>query len=450
MISCQGTIVSDFCHIKDSILAEVSLASERALLEQIEISGSASALTVVCPSGFSKQYIAKEYRSLIETCARRHMGEAVDLNFGVIGATSVKPQIAKPQQMVLPEAAKALPLELNRGYTFDEFVVGKCNAFAFEAARAVAEEGFAMHKPLYFYSDIGLGKSHLAHAIGNQVVSSGSRRRIRYTTARDFSQDYVHAVMNNSMDGFKSRYASSQADILFIDDVHLLQKKEKTQMELCCIIDEMMGSGRQVILSGYRQPAALTGMDKGLLSRFASGLVIDLKKPDKQTKARIVKHKALKQGICLPENVVEFICDNINTNVRELESAVLSVTVMASLMHREVTLDLAREALAGKLQKRQKLDIAFIQDFVARNFDLSRELLVSASRKKNIVYPRQVAIFLCRRYTDEPLQLIGEAFNRKHSSVIHALEVIDNRYSQNLATKKEIDYLVEKLEGDLA
>jgi len=441
--------VNDFCHIKDSILAEVSLASERALLEQIEISGDTSALTVVCPSGFSKQYIANEYRSLIETCVRRHMG-VVDLSFGVQGSRVAKSQAAKPMQMMLPEATRALPLELNRGYTFDEFVVGKCNAFAFEAARAVAEDGIAMHSPLYFYSDIGLGKSHLAHAIGNQVVASGSKRRIRYTTARDFSQDYVHAVMNNSLDGFKSRYAAAQSDILFIDDVHLLQKKEKTQMELCCIIDEMMGSGRQVILSGYRQPSALTGMDKGLLSRFASGLVIDLKRPDKQTKAKIVRHKALKQGVCLPENVVEYICDNINTNVRELESAVLSVTVMASLMRREVSLELAREALAGKLQKRQKLDIAFIQDFVARNFDLSRDLLVSASRKKNIVYPRQVAIFLCRRYTDESLQLIGEAFNRKHSSVIHALEVIDNRYSQNLAARKEIDYLVEKLEGELA
>lgn len=441
--------MNDFCHIKDSILAEVSLASERALLEQIEIVGAADSLTVNCPSGFSKQYIIKEYRSLIETCARQHLGSQVDLAFGVCSAAP-RTQPAKPLQMVLPEAAKALPIELNRGYTFDEFVVGKCNAFAFEAARAVAEESFAMHKPLYFYSDIGLGKSHLAHAIGNQVIASGSRRRIRYTTARDFSQDYVHAIMNNGIDGFKARYASNQADILFIDDVHLLQKKEKTQMELCCIMDEMVGSGRQVILSGYRQPAALTGMDRGLLSRFASGLVIDLKRPDKLTKARIIRHKAAKQGVNLPDAVVDYICDNINTNVRELESAVLSITVMSSLMRREVTLDLAREVLDGKLQKRQRLDVAYIQDFVAKNFELSRELLVSASRKKHIVYPRQVAIFLCRRYTDEPLQTIGAAFNRKHSSVIHALEVIDNRYTQQLGTKKEIDYLVEKLEGELA
>jgi chromosomal replication initiator protein len=188
-------------------------------------------------------------------------------------------------------------------------------------------------------------------------------------------------------------------------------------------------------------------IDTGLKSRFTSGLVINIKRPDKDTRAAIVRYKANREGIILKEDVVEFVSDNITTNIRELESAVLTISAMSSLMKREITLALAKEILEGTLEKQARIDIQYIQDFVAKNFGITKESLVSSSRKKGIIYPRQVAIFLCRRYTKESLQTIGQAFSRKHTSVIHTIEVIDTQYTHNLKTKKEIDFLIERLDS---
>jgi chromosomal replication initiator protein len=267
-------------------------------------------------------------------------------------------------------------------------------------------------------------------------------------TAGDFSQDYVHSVRNNCLKGFKNSYSPSKLDIFFIDDVHLFKNKEKTQTELCQVLDDLMSAGKQVILSGYRPPTSMTQIDKGLRSRFSSGLVIDLKRPDKQTREKIVRYKAQKNGITLPEEVVEFISTNVLSSIRELESAVMTITAMSSLMKRQITLDLAKELLEGTLEKQQKVTIELIQNFISKNFCIAKDTLVSPSRKKDIVYPRQVAIFLCRRYTREPLQSIGDAFSRKHSSIIHSLETIETMYKQNLKVKREIDFLIEKFEAE--
>ncbi|MRR14371.1 chromosomal replication initiator protein DnaA, partial [archaeon] len=331
---------------------------------------------------------------------------------------------------------------------FEEFIVGRCNAFAYEAAMAVSHGDIRKYNPLYFYSDIGLGKSHIAHAIGNRVAKAKTGMNVKYTTARDFSQDYSHSIRNNCQNLFKKTYAPPKLDILFIDDVHLFRNKEKTQVELCHVLDDLLSAGKQVILSGYRPPTSMSQIDKGLRSRFSAGLVIDLKRPDKLTREKIVRYKAKKNGITIPEDVVGFLSDNILSNIRELESAVMTITAMSSLMKRPVTLNLAKELLEGVLEKQQAITIELIQSFVSKNFCINKEDMLSPSRKKDVVYPRQVAIFLCRRYTREPLQNIGNAFSRKHSSIIHSLETIEAMYKQNLKVKRELDFLVEKFEAE--
>ncbi|MBN2299486.1 MAG: hypothetical protein JXM72_12870, partial [Deltaproteobacteria bacterium] len=250
------------------------------------------------------------------------------------------------------------------------------------------------------------------------------------------------------MNNFKKTYTSSSLDIFFIDDVHLFKNKEKTQMELCHVLDDLICAGKQVVLSGFRPPASMTQIDKGLRSRFSSGLVIDLKRPDGSTRAKIVRHKAQKNNITMPDDVVEFVSSNIHSSIRELESAVMTITAMSSLMKREVTLDLAKELLEGALDKQQKITTPYIVNFVAKNFGITKEKMISPSRKKEVVYPRQVAIFLCRRYTKESLQSIGNVFSRKHSSIIHSLETIESMYSQNLKVKRELDFLIERLDAE--
>lgn len=444
--------MNNFDMIKESILASVPGESDRAFIEQIEISEENGTIVIGCPNAFSHKFLSRQYKDPIVKCIRKALQRAVEVDFSICagkGRRSEMPRQELPVQMTLPTLAPSSSSSgLNSNFTFEEFVVGRSNAFAFEAAMAITEEDASRYNPLYFYSDIGLGKSHIAHAIGNRMTGQGRALKVRYTTARDFSQDYVNSIRNNGMDKFASVYSPSKLDIFFIDDVHLFKNKEKTQMELCHVMDDLISAGKQVILSGFRPPSTMTQIDKGLRSRFSSGLVIDIKSPDKTTREKIVRHKALKNGINLPEEVVEFISNSVIGSVRELESAVLTTVAMSTLMKRQVTLSLAKEILEGTLEKHQKITVDFIQDFIAKNFSISKETMISASRKKEIVYPRQVAIFLSRRYTSEPLKSIGDSFFRKHSSVIHSLEAIDNAYKQNLKVKKEIDFLIEKLETE--
>ncbi len=442
--------------IKESILSMAPGESDKALMDQLNIREEEGTVFVRCPSLFSQKYLTRMYKDLIISCIRSYLQRPVNVEFCVNSQSEVVEDRApstmdRPVQMSLPSLLSSpISCGLNGHFTFDEFVVGRCNAFAYEAALAVSDGEKSRYNPLYFYSDIGLGKSHISHAIGNKVVTSRQGALVRYTTARDFTQDYVYSVRNNCLNTFKNSYRSTKVDIFFIDDVHLFKNKEKTQVELCHVLDDLISVGKQVILSGFRPPTSIPQIDKGLKSRFSSGLVIDIKRPDKATRAKIVKHKAKKNGITMPDEVVDFISSSIHTSIRDLESAVMTIAAMSSLMKRQITLELAQELLEGTLEKQQRINIPYIVDFVSKNFSIPKEKLISPSRKKEILYPRQIAIFLCRRYTEEPLQTIGDAFSRKHSSIIHSLETIEAKYMQNLKVKREIDFLLEKLDGESA
>jgi len=448
--------VNNLALIKESILSMAPGESDKALMDQLNIREEEGTVFVRCPSLFSQKYLTRMYKDLIISCIRSYLQRPVNVEFCVNSQSEVVEDRApstmdRPVQMSLPSLLSSpISCGLNGHFTFDEFVVGRCNAFAYEAALAVSDGEKSRYNPLYFYSDIGLGKSHISHAIGNKVVTSRQGALVRYTTARDFTQDYVYSVRNNCLNTFKNSYRSTKVDIFFIDDVHLFKNKEKTQVELCHVLDDLISAGKQVILSGFRPPTSIPQIDKGLRSRFSSGLVIDIKRPDKATRAKIVKHKAKKNGITMPDEVVDFISSSIHTSIRDLESAVMTIAAMSSLMKRQITLELAQELLEGTLEKQQRINIPYIVDFVSKNFSIPKEKLISPSRKKEILYPRQIAIFLCRRYTEEPLQTIGEAFSRKHSSIIHSLETIEAKYMQNLKVKREIDFLLEKLDGESA
>jgi len=442
--------VGDLHLIKEALSREVGGPSEKVLINQIDIKMNDSVAVVYCPNVFTLNYIQHKYKDLIVRNLKKVLGKDIEVEFDLkknSNDATGKDNNQGPKQMVLPTVATTSD-GLNPRFTFEEFVVGRCNAFAYEAALAVSEEMLSRYNPLYFYSDIGLGKSHIAHAIGNKILRNHERKKrvkVRYTTANDFAQEYVYSIRNNALESFKKRY-SSNFDLFFIDDVHLLKNKEKTQVELCSIIDELMNRGKQVVFSGFHAPISIQNMDKGLKSRFSSGLVIDIKRPDKETRAKIVTKKAHNEGIELGADVVEFLSENIKNNIRELESAVLTIGAMSSLMKRGITIELVQELLEGTIERERKINIPFIQDIVARNFGLSKEDLVSPSRKRKIVYPRQIAIFLCRRYTTESLSTIAESFSRRHSSIIHSLEVIDTSYKANLKVKRDIDFLIERLD----
>ncbi len=413
--------------------------SEQALLDQIEIEERQGSVFVKCPNLFIEQHVKRTYAERI----RKAFGREVE--FGIAGR-SPEPHksVNRPVQMMLPDTAP-MAVGVNPKFTFDNFVVGNCNSFAYQAAQAVVDEG-TRYSPLYYYSDTGLGKSHIAHAIGNGFIKRKKGIKAKYTTAQDFSQEYVYAVRNDCLEKFKRTYRCG-LDLLFIDDVHVFSSKEKTQMEVSSLLDDIMALGTQVVFAGYRPPGTIQQLDKGLKSRMSSGLMIHIKSPDLLTRAAIVRAKAGAESIVMPDEVVDFISGTVVSNIRDLESAVMTVIAMASLMKREINMDIVKEALEGTVTRRTRIDIPFIQEVVSKNFGVDRTALVSPSRKKEIAYPRQIAIYLCRQYTRDSLQMIGEAFGRKHSSVIHTLEVMDAQYRDNLKTKKEVDFIMEKIES---
>lgn len=447
-----------FAMIRESLLSAVKENPDRALLEQIAVTGDPGCVHIDCPTVFIQRYLSRTYHDLIISTVRTCLEKKVEVDIRVAGPSpqgedkeTEAQRRVRPIQMTLPTNTSApATTGLNANFTFDEFVVGRCNAFAYEAAQAVSDGEGPRYNPLFFYSDIGLGKSHIAHAIGNRVLRLRPNTPVRYITARDFAHDYIHSIRNDCLKSFRNLYRSSSIDMFFIDDVHLFKNKEKTQIELCHVMDELVSSGKQVIMSGFRPPSSIPNIDKGLRSRLSAGLVIDIKRPDKATRAKIVKRKGQKNGVEIPDDVVDFISETVHTNIRDLESAVMTITAMSSLMKRPVTMELAREMLEGTIAKQRAITIPYILEFVSKSFTVPKEILVSSSRKKDVVYPRQVAIYLCRRYTDEPLASIGQAFCRNHSSVIHSLETIEHRYNNDLKVRRDIDFLIDKIEAEFS
>lgn len=434
--------------VKQDILAEIPAIPDKAMFEQAEVQIEGGYLVISCPSTFIQRHLNRDYRGLISQVATRSLGDTLPLRFCVNTGTA-RPTAARQThatQMVLPSCSETARTNINPNYTFDQFVVGRCNAFAYEAALAVADDSICRYNPLYFSSDIGLGKSHIAHAIGNQTIKTRGGNKILFTTAREFSQEYVYGVMNNNVAAFRNRYTGSGLSMLFIDDVQYLKDKDKTQIEFSMMLDDLMTSGTQVILSGSRSPKSIPNVNQGLKSRLGSGLVIDIKRPDRATRAEIIRRKASRQGQAMPDSVIEYIATNFRGSLWELEGAVNTVIAYGSLFKTDITLEMVQAALEEKISHQESITLDSIKQFVAANYHISVDEMVSTCRKKRILFPRQVAMYLCRRYTDEPLVNIAQSFGRTHSSVLHSLDVINSKYDSNLTIKKEIDFLRDKLD----
>jgi chromosomal replication initiator protein len=349
-------------------------------------------------------------------------------------------------QMNLPGMALPNPPPVaNPRFTFDQFVVGPCNRFAYKAARAVANENRNAYNPLYVYGGSGLGKSHLSGAIGIHIYATQPATRILYTTAEEFVNELVYTIRKNQMREFKEKYRK-RCDILFIDGVHFFSGKETTQTELSHTFDHLYNSGKRIILTGTVPPHELSHMTDGLKSRLGGGLVVDIQPPDLETRRRILRHRAEFDGVAVSEDVVDFLASRISGNVRRLEGLLINLIAKSSLLFRPIDLELAQEVI-GSLQvtENQRVTISKIQKLVTRQYHLELEQLISRSRRKSVCYPRQLAMYLCRKFTDESLDAIGRAYCRDHASVIHSIGVIERQMRDKARVRREVEFLVEKL-----
>lgn len=332
--------------------------------------------------------------------------------------------------------------KLNPKYTFESFVVGESNKFAHAASLAVAEAPARAYNPLFIYGGVGLGKTHLMHAIGHFVLDNYPHMNVLYVTSEHFTNDMINAIRDDKTAEFRNRYRN--IDVLLVDDIQFLAGKERTQEEFFHTFNALHEANKQIVLSSDRPPKDIPTLEDRLRSRFEWGLITDIQAPDFETRIAILDKKARLENIKLSTDVLSFIAENIHSNIRELEGALIRVMAFSSLTNRPVTVDLAAEALKEILSivKKNRIEIADIQRTVADYYNIEISDMKAKKRSRAIAFPRQVAMYLSRELTDYSLPKIGEAFGgRDHTTVLHAYEKI----SDNIQQDPEFDRVVKEI-----
>jgi chromosomal replication initiator protein len=420
----------------------------RIWLEQTEpLALSDDRLAVGTGSDFAAEWIEDKYGPLLGDVAERVFGRRLTISFRHRprdGGDRRTPSPPPPSSPVHPPAARAQPAvssrptvavgaPLNERYSFERFVVGPNNQLASAACRAVAEAPARMYNPLFIYGGVGLGKTHLMHAIGHALGSRDPDRRIAYISSERFTNDLIASIQEGRMADFRRRYR--EIDLLLIDDVHFLGEKERTQEEFFHTFNALHDAQRQIVMTSDRPPKEIPGLEERLVSRFEWGLVTDIKSPDLETRVAILRKKAEDDNISLDDEVLDFIARNCRSNVRELEGAIIKLLAYSSLTRREVTTGLAREALGGVLRgldAHSEPTADDIRERVAVEWGVTVDGLTSKKRTKDLTVPRQVAMFLIRETLDLSLVEIGRLFGgRDHSTVIHSIQKIEDELASD-------------------
>jgi chromosomal replication initiator protein len=404
----------------------------------LELEGDRFVLAV--PNDFTRDWIEGHFLGLIGAAIRDVTGEdrPVELRVAALHAG----QAAEPAADDAPAGGEAEPVTalvaqlqrqnrpesggFNTKYTFDSFVIGSSNRFAHAAALAVAEAPAQAYNPLFIYGGTGLGKTHLLQAIAQYVSEHSSELSVRYVTSETFMNDFINSLRDKRIEGFKQRYRAY--DVLMIDDVQFFEHKERIQEEFFHTFNSLYEAGSQIVMSSDRPPRDIATLEARLRSRFEWGLITDIQPPDLETRIAILRKKVKTDGIHVPETeVLTFIASRVSTNIRELEGALTRVVAFSSLTGRAMSVELAQDVLKDVFPQGEAAEVSIkrIQDLVAERFNMSLEELCGDKRSQNIVYPRQVAMYLSRELTDSSLPKIGKEFGgRDHTTVIHATSKI--------------------------
>ncbi len=356
--------------------------------------------------------------------------------------TAPLPEYFSSQKNKAPADAHPENSTLNNRYTFDTFVIGEKNRFAYAASQAVANMPAKAYNPLFIYGGVGLGKTHLMHAIGNYTKEASPNLKVLYVSSEKFTHELINSIQNRSTDEFRAKYRS--IDVLLIDDIQFLEKKEQTQEEFFHTFNELRENDKQIVISSDRPPKEIETLSDRLRSRFEWGLITDIQPPDFETRVAILRKKAELDNISLDDSVLNIIADRIHSNIRELEGALIRISAYASLEKRAINQELVEEALKHILIDNKQLKITYrtIQEVVAKYYKLRLEDFSSQRRTKIIAFPRQIAMYLTRELTDLSLPKIGKCFGgRDHTTVMHAHEKI----SKDMKTDNELKLNVEEM-----
>lgn len=428
-------------------------------------------LLLGCQNDFHLQWVRERLEKKILSVAQSITPQIRKIHYQVIG-TPRKTEIHEPADdfsdektdgEIIPKSSPPPPRQLsisdvypvrvspfNPRFTFDDFVTGQCNQLAYASSLAVATGKYYNLQALYITADSGLGKSHLSQAVGNHIFKTNPQVRVHYVTAEQFANDMVSALKQDRIEAFKEKYRSN-CDILLLERVEFFSGKEKIQSELIYTLDELMDRGKKIICTSSKLPRDIPKLHSELKSRLSGAFLTKIDPPDFETRLNILKKKATKERAKIPLRVLEFLASYIEGDVRRLESSLVGLIAKSNILGVPITLELARDVVAAVQERLPLVNVQIIQDLVCEAFRVTKEDLLSPSRKKEVAMARKVALYLCREYTKETLQSIARAFNRTHSTVLHALkEVQKNVNSQNDPLRKYIDYVAGKLKAQCA
>lgn len=424
-------------------LTEISFSTWISTIEPISINSNTVNLGV--PAEFNKGILESRYSTLIKNAIKQITFREYNINFVIPGQDNSKRFNANSDTNSNDEQYTSI---LNPKYTFDTFVIGNSNRFAHAAALAVAESPAKAYNPLFIYGGVGLGKTHLMHAIGHYILSQNPSSRVLYVSSEKFTNELINAIKDDKNEEFRCKYRN--IDVLLIDDIQFIAGKERTQEEFFHTFNALHEANKQIILSSDKPPKEITTLEERLRSRFEWGLIADIQTPDIETRIAILRKKAQLEKLDVPNDVMVFIADKIASNIRELEGALNRVIAYSSLTENNITVELATEALKDILSanKTKVINSSVIQEAVARYYDIKPEEFKSKKRNRDISYPRQIAMYLCREMTDMSLPKIGEDFGgRDHTTVIHAFDKIISDIDSNPETRRTIDELKRNLLG---
>jgi chromosomal replication initiator protein len=402
-----------------------------------------------CPNFFFKKRVLDHYGKLIESEIHRVTGKAHSFSVEVSREKNVSKstidinlQLPLPNLSVRPHNGRLL----RKDFTFDQFVVGGNNDFAYSASLSLASRKDSQQNSLLLLANTGMGKSHLSQAIGHYILSEHPSARVYYMTAEDFSNEMVQAFRHDTINTFKTKYRNG-CDVLLLEDVHYLSGKERTQIELAFTLDTLFESGKKIIFSSCCLPADIPKLNDKLRSRLSSSLISNIDPPNFRTRARILQKKALHNGYKIPEDVMHYLASELTEDVRQLESGLIGVTAKSSLLGAPIDLALAESVVKNIVRQSKVITIDVIKKLVCKYYSISPDDIVSNSRKQSIVRPRQIAIYLSRMYTDSPLQTIGKSFNRYHATALHSIGTVERAVKANGPVQKQVEFFRRKLES---
>ena len=437
---------------------DVTDVAFRTWLQPLEVHGVRdNQIVILVPTGqMGIDYISKKYVFPLKVAVAEITGTEYDIGF-------ILPEEAKEENLRQAGRARVeipgtdarinmtlLDAGLNPKYTFESFVVGSNNKFAHSAAVAVAESPGRMYNPLFIYGGPGLGKTHLMHAIAGHIISTQPEKTVRYVSSETFTNELIDALRNSNnislINSFRHRYRS--IDVLLIDDIQFIIGKESTQEEFFHTFNELIGRDKQIIISSDRPPKEFDTLDERLRTRFASGLLADIQMPDYETRMAILQKKAGMEGYTIDNDVFQYIATNIKSNIRELEGALTRLIALSRVEGRDITTDLAEEALKEFISPDEKREITaeLIINTVAEHFNLSVQDIKGSKRNSEIVQPRQIVMYLCRNMTNMSFNSIGDVLGKRdHSTVMYGINKVEDDIKQFEDTRRTIDILKKKI-----